>query len=117
MAVQIAKAAGCRVIALAGGDQEKAMMLKEIGADEVVDYRDTEWEGKVKRFTPGGEGVDVVYDAIGDVEKSIRCLKYRGRIVVVGFAARGGQMECLQVNRILLKGASIHGYVGAPLSL
>jgi NADPH:quinone reductase-like Zn-dependent oxidoreductase len=111
VAVQIAKAAGCKVICLAGADEEKIEMLRAIGADEVIDYRDEKWEEKVKKLANGGEGVDVVYDAIGDVERSIRCLRYRGRIVVVGFAARGGNMESLQVNRILLKSASIHGYV------
>jgi len=48
------------------------------------------------------------------VESGIRCLRYRGRLVVVGFAARGGKMENLKVNKILLKGVAVFGYVSMP---
>lgn len=64
MAVQIAKAVGAKVIAVVG-DEEKARMIKDIGADEVVDYHEPNWEEKVKQLTDDGEGVDVVYDSIG----------------------------------------------------
>ena len=113
MAVQIAKAVGARVIAVVGGE-EKAEIVKRVGADEVVDYGVEGWEARVKALGNGGEGVDVVYDGIGAVESGIRCLRYRGRLVVVGFAARGGKMENLKVNKILLKGVAVFGYVSFP---
>lgn len=113
MAVQIAKAVGARVIAVVGG-KEKAEVVRDIGADEVLDYGQEGWEGRVRALGNGGEGVDVVYDGIGAVESGIRCLKYRGRLVVVGFAARGGKMENLKVNKILLKGVAVFGYVSDP---
>ncbi|KAF2709611.1 hypothetical protein K504DRAFT_406959 [Pleomassaria siparia CBS 279.74] len=109
MAVQIAKAVGAKVIAVVG-DKEKAAMIRDVGADEVVDYHDERWEEKVRSLTDDGEGVHVVYDAIGAVESSLKCLRYRGRVVVVGFAARGGKMEEIRTNRILLKSAMVHGY-------
>ncbi|KAI4936400.1 hypothetical protein J4E85_001730 [Alternaria conjuncta] len=109
VAVQIAKAVGARVIAVVGG-KEKAEVVRGVGADEVVDYRQEGWEARVKALGNGGEGVDVVYDGIGAVESGIRCLRYRGRLVVVGFAARGGKMENLKVNKILLKGVAVFGY-------
>jgi transcription elongation factor SPT5 len=109
MAVQIAKALGAKVIAVVG-NAEKAEVVKEIGADDVVDYHDTEWEDKVKELTSDKQGVDVVYDGIGALESGIKCLKYRGRLVIVGFAARGGKMEIVRANRILLKSAMVHGY-------
>lgn len=112
MAVQIAKALGAKVIAVVG-DAEKAQIIKGIGADHVVDYHDERWEEKVRDLTPGKQGVEVVYDGIGAVEMGLKCLKYRGRLVIVGFAARGGQMENVKANRILLKSAMVHGYVGA----
>jgi transcription elongation factor SPT5 len=110
MAVQIAKAIGCKVIAVVGGS-EKAGVVKGIGADVIVDYGDEGWENRVREATNGGEGVDVVYDGIGAVESGIKCLKYRGRLVVVGFAARNGSIENVRTNRILLKGVAVLGYV------
>lgn len=110
MAVQIAKALGARVIAVVG-KAEKGEMVKRIGADAIVDYHEERWEDRVKDLTREKEGVEVVYDAIGAVESGLKCLKYRGRLIIVGFAARGGKMENVRANRILLKSAMVHGYV------
>jgi transcription elongation factor SPT5 len=110
MAVQIAKAVGARVIAVVSGSQ-KAKVLFDIGADAVVDHHEAKWEDKVKAHTANDEGVDVVYDSIGAIESGIRCLKYRRRLVIVGFAARGGKIEEVRANRILLKGITVVGYV------
>ena len=55
--------------------------------------------------------MDVVYDAVGAVESGLKCFKYRGRVVVVGFAGRGGKIEEVKANRILLKAAIVVGYV------
>ncbi|EMD65530.1 hypothetical protein COCSADRAFT_159170 [Bipolaris sorokiniana ND90Pr] len=109
MAVQIAKAIGAKVIAVVG-DEEKAAMARSIGADAVVDYHDEKWEDRVKQLTKDGEGVDVVYDGIGAVESGVKCLKYRGRLVIVGFAARNGNIENIRANRILLKSIAVYGY-------
>ncbi|KAF2653934.1 hypothetical protein K491DRAFT_680075 [Lophiostoma macrostomum CBS 122681] len=108
IAVQIAKAAGAKVIAVVGS-KEKAELVQSIGADEVIDYHEPMWEDKVKSLA-GGEGVHVVYDAIGAIESGLKCLRYGGRLVIVGFAARGGQIEDIKANRILLKGVSVIGY-------
>lgn len=112
MAIQIAKAVGARVIAVVG-DDEKAEMVKSIGADAVVGYHEGKWEDKVKALSSDGQGVDVVYDGIGAVQSGIKCLRYRGRLVIVGFAARGGDIENVPANRILLKSVMVHGYVSA----
>lgn len=109
MAIQIAKALGAKVVAVVGS-VEKAGVVKSIGADSVVDYHDEKWEDKVKALTQDGEGVDVVYDGIGAVESGVKCLKYRGRLAIVGFAARGGDIENIRANRILLKSVTVHGY-------
>ncbi|KAF2755405.1 zeta-crystallin [Pseudovirgaria hyperparasitica] len=109
MAVQIAAAYGAKVIAVVGSE-EKGEVVKRLGATHVVSYHEPKWEDKVKSFTPDGEGVHHVYDSIGAVQSSIRCLRYGGKVIIVGFAARGGKMEELQMNRILLKGVSVVGY-------
>jgi NADPH:quinone reductase-like Zn-dependent oxidoreductase len=109
MAIQIAKAFKARVIAVVG-NQEKAEVVRSVGADEVVNYHHEKWVDEVKKLTKDGEGVDVVYDAIGAVESGVKCLKYRGRLVIVGFAARGGGVESVRTNRILLKSVAVYGY-------
>ncbi|KAI0449652.1 zeta-crystallin [Xylaria acuta] len=108
-AVQVAKAAGCRVIGTAGSD-EKCGIATRYGADACVNYRTkTEWWKRVLEMT-GGKGVDVVFDAVGLVDRSLKCLAHRGRILVVGFAGRDGNMEDAKMNRVLLKQAQILGY-------
>jgi transcription elongation factor SPT5 len=109
MAIQIAKALGAKVIAVVGS-KDKANVVRGLGADDVVDYHDDKWEERVKALTKDGAGVDVVYDGIGAVESGVKCLKYRGRLVIVGFAARDGNIENIRANRILLKSVMVHGY-------
>ncbi|KAI9488321.1 hypothetical protein BDB00DRAFT_772782 [Zychaea mexicana] len=104
-AVQIAKALGATVIATAGS-AEKLAVAKANGADFIVNYRDKNWTEQVKQITRG-HGADVVYDPVGLVEDSTRCIAWNGRIVVIGFAK--GTFEKLPTNRILLKNISIVG--------
>jgi NADPH:quinone reductase-like Zn-dependent oxidoreductase len=108
VAVQIARAMGARVIGTVGS-MEKAGVVRKLGVDLVIRYNEPEWEKKVLKAT-GGKGVDVVFDTVGLVEKSLRCLRYGGRIVVAGFAGLEGNMEKLAMNRILLKGTVVLGY-------
>ena len=107
VACQIARVLGAQVIATVGS-AEKANVVSELGVDAVIRYDEPQWENAVLEATGG---VDVVFDTVGLVEKSLRCLKYRGRIVVAGFAGLEGNMERLAMNRILLKGAAVLGYV------
>jgi NADPH2:quinone reductase len=110
MAVQISKAVGARVIATAGS-LEKVAVAKRLGADEGVNYSDPEWYKEVLSLTDG-KGVDVVFDSVGLVDKSLKCLKQMGRILLVGFAGREGDMERIAMNRVLLRQAKLIGYVG-----
>ena len=110
MAVQIAKAIGARVIATAGSEA-KLDVAKRFGADECVNYTsNAEWWKEVLDLT-GGSGVDVVYDSVGLVEKSLKCLKQKGRILIIGFAGTEGNIEKIAMNRVLLKQAQVIGYV------
>ncbi|PSR81382.1 hypothetical protein BD289DRAFT_393507 [Coniella lustricola] len=105
-AVQVAKAFGATVIATAG-TKRKLEVAKQFGADYAVDYRDAKWPELVKKLTPQGRGVDIVYDPVGLVDKSTKCVAWNGRILVVGFAA--GTIEKLALNKVLLKNISIVG--------
>jgi NADPH:quinone reductase-like Zn-dependent oxidoreductase len=91
VAVQIARAVGARVIGTVGS-MEKASVVRKLGVDTVIRYDEPAWEKKVLKAT-GRKGVDVVFDTVGLVEKTLRCLRYGGRIVVAGFAGLEGNME------------------------
>lgn len=108
-AVQIAKAAGARVIATASS-KEKLDVAERFGADECVNYTNSEWWNDVMELT-NGDGVDVVYDPVGLVDKSLNCLKHKGRILIIGFAGIEGNLEKVAMNRVLLKQAQLIGYV------
>jgi NADPH2:quinone reductase len=108
-AVQIAKAAGARVIATASS-KEKLDVAERFGADECVNYTNSEWWEDVMELT-NGDGVDVVYDPVGLVDKSLKCLKHKGRILIIGFAGIEGNLEKIAMNRVLLKQAHLIGYV------
>lgn len=134
-------ALGAKVIATAGS-QDKLDVCKKYGADELVNYRSDDWQKKVLQIT-GGKGVgkllfaplaffatclatrgtnilllrpaDVVFDPVGLVQKSLKVIAWKGRIVVVGFAA--GSIEKIPMNLVLLKNISLVGlHWGAYLS-
>lgn len=105
-AVQIAKAFGATVIATAG-TQHKLDIAKSFGADYGIDYRQKDWPEAVKKLTPGGKGVDIVYDPVGMILPSTKCIKWNGRLLVIGFAA--GEIEKVPTNRFLLKNISLVG--------
>lgn len=111
VAVQIAKALGAQVIGTVGSE-DKAEVVRRLGVLGVVRYDRDGWEKEVLALTDN-VGVDSVYDTVGLVQKSIRCLKFGGNIVIAGFAGLGGKMETLTMNRILLKGAKLLGYVSS----
>lgn len=115
MAVQIAKAAGATVIATAS-TPTKFAVARKFGADYGVDYSNEggDWVEEVMKLTKG-KGVDVVFDPVGLVDRSLKCLKQRGRILVVGFAGTEGKLERIAMNRVLLRQAQVIGYV-RPLS-
>ena len=106
-AIQIAKAAGARVIAAASTD-EKCALCKSLGADETINYTTQNMREALKAFTEG-KGPDVIYDPVGGdfAEPAFRSIAWRGRYLVVGFAA--GPIPALPFNLALLTGASIVG--------
>jgi NADPH2:quinone reductase len=106
-AIEIGKLLGGRVIACASS-AEKLQFCRDKGADETIDYETEDLKERLKALTDG-IGVDVVYDAVGDrfSEPAVRALAWRGRHLVVGFAA--GQIPKIPLNLLLLKGADIRG--------
>ena len=106
-AVEVAKAMGARVIAGAS-TPEKLAIAQAHGADELVNYAQSDLKSVVKGLT-GGKGVDVVYDPVGDklADPAFRTIGWNGRYLVIGFA--GGQIPAIPFNLPLVKGAAIVG--------
>ena len=106
-AIQIAKAAGARVIAAASTD-DKCALCRSIGADATINYSQENLRDSIKALTDG-KGPDVIYDPVGGdfAEPAFRSIAWRGRYLVVGFAS--GPIPALPLNLTLLKGASLVG--------
>ncbi|MFF4822584.1 NADPH:quinone oxidoreductase family protein [Streptomyces sp. NPDC001312] len=106
-AVQLGKAAGARVIGVAGG-AGKAAVARELGCDVVIDRHTEDVVAAVKEAT-GGRGADVVYDPVGGTAyaQSVKAVAFEGRILVVGFA--GGTIPSPALNHALVKNYSIVG--------
>ena len=82
--VQMAVMLGARVIATVG-TETKAALAREAGASHTILYTERDWVEEVRQLT-GGEGVDVVYDSVGQATftKGLDCLKMRGMMVHFG---------------------------------
>lgn len=106
-AIQIAKTIGATVIAAASSNA-KLDYCKGIGADYTINYNTEDLKLRAKEFT-NGKGVDVIYDPVGDkyAEPALRSIAWKGRYLVVGFAA--GDIPKFPLNLPLLKGCSIIG--------
>jgi NADPH2:quinone reductase len=110
-AIQIAKAAGAKVIAAASTD-EKCELCRSTGADMTINYSvhtvPTAFRDAIKAAA-GSKGPDIIYDPVGGdlTEPAFRSIGWRGRYLVIGFAA--GAIPALPLNLMLLKGASLIG--------
>ena len=106
-AVQIGAALGARVIGTAGSP-DKLDLVKQNGADAVINYRDEDWVERVQELT-GGRGADVIYDPVGGdtFDLSTKCIAFEGRILIIGFAS--GRIPSAKMNRVLVKNFSLVG--------
>ena len=111
-AIQMAKAAGAKVIATAGSDDKCAACLK-LGADHAVNYKTHDFETEVKRITDG-KGVDVVLDMVAGsyVAREIKCLAEDGRIVFI--AVQGGIEAQIDAGLVLRRRLTITGSTLRP---
>src|SRR5713101_1159923 len=109
VAVQIAKAVGARVIGTVSSDN-KIGLVKEHGADEVINYATHDFAAEANRFT-GGRGVDLILDAIGatTMDKGLTCLAPFGHLILYGRS--GGAPEPLNLFRLFEKSLKVSGFV------
>jgi NADPH2:quinone reductase len=106
-AIEIGKAMGARVIAAASSG-DKLELCRKVGADETVNYSTENLKDRINELT-GGKGADVVYDPVGGpyTEPAVRALAWRGRLLIIGFAA--GEIPKIPLNLALLKERSLIG--------
>ncbi len=104
-AVQIGKAMGAKVIAIASSEEKRNLAL-ENGADAAIGYDNL--KDALKEAT-GGQGVDVAFDVVGGdaFDALSRSMAWGGRLLVIGFA--GGRIPEFPVNLALVKGYSVVG--------
>ena len=105
--IEVAKAMGARVIACASAD-DKLDVCRAHGADAVINYATEDLRSRIKDLT-AGRGADVIVDPVGGpfTEPALRSIAWRGRLLVVGFAA--GEIPKIPLNLALLKGCAIVG--------
>lgn len=106
-AVQIGKAMGAKVIAVCSS-AEKLAIAKENGADELINYTESDLKASIKELT-GGKGANVVYDPVGGdaFDACSRAMARNGRLLVIGFAS--GKIPQFPVNLALVKEYSVMG--------
>ena len=110
-ALQLAKAFGARVLA-GVSSPAKADLVRASGADEVIDLSRPDLRESLREqvyAVTGGKGADVILDPLGDdiFDAALRALAWRGRLVVIGFAA--GRIPTLKANYLLLKNIEVSG--------
>ena len=109
VAMQIAKAAGARVIGTVSSDS-KIDIAKKYGADEVINYETHDFAKEVMKITEG-RGIDLNLDAVGKptFEKGLECAAPFGHIILYGRA--GGPPDKLDVFRLFQKAVKVSGFV------
>ncbi|MBV8186373.1 MAG: NADPH:quinone oxidoreductase family protein [Alphaproteobacteria bacterium] len=105
-AVQLGRLLGATVIAVASTAEKRALALK-CGAALALDREPDGWRDRLREMAPGG--IDVVFDPVSGplLQPAFRSLRWRGRYLVVGFAA--GAIPALPLNLPLLKGSALIG--------
>jgi len=109
VAVQIAKAAGARVIGTVSNDS-KINLVKEYGADAVINYVTQDFAEEALKLT-NGKGVDLILDAVGKptLEKGLNCLAPFGHLILYGRA--GGVPDPVNLMSLFQKSLKVSGFV------
>ena len=110
--VQLAKAMGAKVVMGAVSSPAKYPPVAEAGADAMIDLSRPDLKESLREqvhAATGGHGADIILDPLGgDIfEAAIRAIAWRGRVVILGFAAGG--IPSLKINYVMLKNMEISG--------
>jgi NADPH2:quinone reductase len=104
VAVQLARLHGCRVFTTAGRPESIAFCRETLAADEVIDYRSTDFVARIAQLT-SGQGVPVLFDTVGDetFRRSIDCVSVGGQLVTILGATPGDQAA-----KLLYRSITVH---------
>jgi NADPH2:quinone reductase len=104
-AIDVARALGMRVIAVASTEQKRTL-AEQAGADATIDSSREDVKTRTRELSDGG--VDVVYDAVGGdlSEAALRALRFDGRFLVIGFT---GGIAKVPMNLVLLNNRTVIG--------
>ena len=119
VAGQLAKAAGARVVGIAGGPEKCAWIVDELGFDAAVDYKADDWREQLKAATP--DGIDLDFENVGGeiMEAVFARLNVGARVALCGLISGYNETEPppgprsfgnLLVNRVRLQGFIILDY-------
>jgi len=121
LAIQMAKAMGCRVVGIAGGEEKCRFIMENLGADAAIDHRAGEIEAALARACP--DGIDVFLDGVGGAlhDAAIPLMRVRGRVVVLGaidrYDAGNGidlgprNLYLIAINRLRIQGFLVGDHV------
>jgi len=113
-AIQLAKALGARVVAVASGE-EKCTFCRENGADVVIDRRREDFVECVRSLSEG-RGADLIFDPVGGETflRSLDCIATGGRLLAIGFAS--GAWADAPTAQLVAKNVSVVGVVAVAPS-
>ena len=113
--IQMVHQAGCKILVTAGTD-EKTARCKALGADVAINYKNEDFAEQVLAHTDG-KGVDVILDMVGGpyLERNIKLLKRRGRLVFIAFL--GGPNAEIHIGALMVKRLRLIGSVLRSRSL
>src|SRR5215475_3975905 len=110
---QIARIKGCRTIGIAGGEQKRRWLVKEVGFDAAIDYKSADLRAELKTHAP--DGVDVYFDNVGGqtLEAALNRLARGARIVLCGAVSQYNETPRGPANymQLLVARASMTGFV------
>jgi NADPH:quinone reductase len=107
MAIALCKAFGVRILVTCGSD-EKCRRAEALGADQAINYRDSDFVEEAKRLT-GGRGVDIVLDMVGGdyLPRNLDCLAEEGRHVSI--AVQGGATAEINIAKVMMRRLTLSG--------
>tara|TARA_B100000214_G_C23970228_1_gene629718 strand:- start:525 stop:1532 length:1008 start_codon:yes stop_codon:yes gene_type:complete len=113
--VQIAKLKGCNVIGIAGGE-EKCKWLKEIGADDVIDYKNSNVNAELLKLAK--KGIDIYFDNVGGeiLESVLNLININARILLCGGISSGYDGTTItdgpkNLFSLIIKRATMQGFL------
>jgi NADPH-dependent curcumin reductase CurA len=115
IAGQIAKLQGCRVVGIAGGREKCSWLVKELGFDGAIDYRENDLSGQLRNACPNG--VDIYFDNVGGaiLDPVIERMNRHGRVAVCGLISQYNSQDSQQgfsrMIDVLMKRIRIQGFI------